>query len=98
MKTIVIAWTITTQVYDGKPYAADLGARPGMKTVVEPKAVVWCLDGGDDDVRKANDFAQRENRSLDDGEGERKVYALIDDEDALKTAKRKRMRAVKFAA
>lgn len=52
-QTIVIAWTEVVQVPDGKPYARDLGALPGLKEETVPHAVVWLLRGRQADVQKA---------------------------------------------
>lgn len=65
LRTIVIAWTVRTSVHDGRPYAADLGQRPGMRTVWEPRACTWTLSGGTGELLKAGTFCARENRSMD---------------------------------
>ena len=58
---IVIAWTVTEHVYDGRPYARDLGARPGMRQVRVGKACMWLNRGTTDDLKKAKAYAAVEN-------------------------------------
>lgn len=57
-KTIIIAWTETVMVPDGRPYKVDLGYLPTMKEVKEAKAVCWLLEGDDSDVKKAEAHAK----------------------------------------
>lgn len=60
-KTIVIAWTEEVQVPDGKPFARDLGALPGMKTDVVAHACVWLRKGTADDLIKASAHVRAEH-------------------------------------
>ena len=58
--TIVVAWLEEGQVFNGKPYAADLGARPGMRVQVQAKAAVWINDGSVEDLEKARAFVTKQ--------------------------------------
>lgn len=57
---IVIAKVEETQVWDGEPYARDLGARAGMKTVRTARAATWCHQGDAAELAKARKFAAEE--------------------------------------
>lgn len=57
-RTIVIAWTETATVWDGEPFAADLGASPNMVERVDAKAVTWLLEGTQADVTRAKAHAR----------------------------------------
>ncbi len=59
--TIVVAWTVEEHVYDGKPYAADMGQRPGMRVERQGRAAVWLRQGTKADVRKAKEYAAKES-------------------------------------
>jgi len=84
---IVVAWLVYEQEYDGEPYARDLGARPTMREVKVPRAVVWKTNGTDDDVRKASKHARAEY-----GEGFA-VYTHQDETDPHGRARRDILRA-----
>ncbi len=60
-KTIVLAWTVEEYIYDGRPYAADLGQRPGMRVEKRGCAVVWLRKGTKADVQKAKEYAAKES-------------------------------------
>lgn len=64
----VLAWTVATRVHDGRPYARDLGASPGLRTVVEGRAATWRLDAGPDDLEDAQRYADIENARRDPAE------------------------------
>lgn len=68
-KTIVVAWTVESRVFDGRPFAADLGARPGLKTIREGRACIWRNRGSEADVVKARAYAETENTKRGEGEG-----------------------------
>lgn len=57
---VVIVWTETVQRYDGRPFAADLGARPGMVEITEARACVWLRGGSAKDVAKARAYLDEE--------------------------------------
>lgn len=54
---IVVAWTTQDMRHDGKPFASDLGRRPGLVEVTVPHACMWLNRGGEDDVLKATAYA-----------------------------------------
>jgi hypothetical protein len=56
-KTIVIAWAESEMIWDGESFAADLGKAPKFVEVVKPKAMVWLLEGNEEDLQKAQDYA-----------------------------------------
>ena len=58
--TIVVAWTSEELVFDGRAFAADLGARAGTRTVRTAHAAVWKLRGTDADLGPARAFVGRE--------------------------------------
>lgn len=60
-KTIVIAWVEEVQVPDGRPFARDLGALPGMSTERVGRACVWLLKGTSDDLIKASAFVRTDH-------------------------------------
>ena len=63
--TIVIAWTEEQEVFDGQSFAADLGARPGMKSVRTAYAAVWLNKGNKADIAKAEmHAAENESRRV----------------------------------
>lgn len=53
MKCIVVAWTSQEQEFDGRPFARDLGARPGLREVTKAHSCVWLNKGTDADIEKA---------------------------------------------
>lgn len=55
-KCIVVAWTTQEQEFDGRPFARDLGALPGLREVTKPHACVWLNKGSDADIEKAQAF------------------------------------------
>lgn len=57
---IVIAWTETVSVWDGEPFAHDLGRPARFVEQTAAKACVWLADGDDTDVEKARDFVTGE--------------------------------------
>lgn len=59
-RAIVIAWITTETEWDGKPYARDLGARPGMVEIRAPHAAMWLGRGFEADVEKARAHVERE--------------------------------------
>lgn len=80
--TIVIAWAMSERVWDGEPYRADLGERPGLVDVVTPRAAVWLNSGSRADFEKAKAYAAEE------GEG-RVVFVYPENEpDPIGRAKR----------
>lgn len=88
-QTIVIAWTVQTHVHDGRAFAADLGERPGMIAVTEPRACVWLNEGDGSDVKKATTYCARENANLGEGESDRVVFVYhMSIRDAIAKAKR----------
>jgi len=56
---VVIAWTETVWRYEGRPFAADLGALPGMVEVTEGRACVWLRDGTEVDVEEARAYLDK---------------------------------------
>lgn len=56
MAWIVIAWTEQEREWDGQPFAADLGERPGTVEIMQPYACVWTSNGGPEDEQRARDF------------------------------------------
>lgn len=54
---IVVAWADVAMEWDGRPYARDMGARPGMRAVTIGKACMWLNRGTDGDVEKAKAYA-----------------------------------------
>ena len=58
---IVVAWAVEEHIYDGRPYAADLGQRPGMRVERRGHAVVWLRKGTKADVQKAKEYAAKES-------------------------------------
>lgn len=60
---IVLAWLDEIQVFNGRPYAADLGARPGMRMQLQAKAVTWLLAGTEADVEKARAHIKQQEPS-----------------------------------
>jgi hypothetical protein len=61
---IVLAWTVEDRVWDGEPYARDLGAAPGWKTVQRPLACVWLNKGTEADMAKAKAHAAQEGAQV----------------------------------
>lgn len=41
MMQIVIAWVEAQPTWDGRPYAKDMGAHPGLRFHKEPRTVMW---------------------------------------------------------
>ena len=60
---VVWAWAEDRRVWDGVPYAADLGARPGLRTERVAHACVWVSDGGVEDLARARRVADQENEA-----------------------------------
>jgi hypothetical protein len=60
---IVIAWTEeSVEVVQAR--RTDLGERPVTRTVKVAKACTWLLDGGADDLARAESFARREGHRV----------------------------------
>lgn len=57
--TIVTAWVVAEQQFDGRPFASDLGSKPGMRTVRTGRAAVWLNRGSAEDIDKARAYAAR---------------------------------------
>ena len=57
---IVLARADIEKVWDGKPYASDLGQRAGFVDAPRARTVMWLLDGGAEDVAAAESFAATE--------------------------------------
>ncbi len=73
--------------YDGEPWAADIGAHPGMRRVYVPHALVWLSRGSAEDEARARTYVA-EGRGWDI-ESQRHVYTYPPDEpDPLGRAKR----------
>jgi len=86
---IVIAWTDTEMVHDGKTYPRDLGAAPRMRPVTVARAVTWALRGDSADVRTAHEYAEREDARREPGRGPMRVCCYhITEADPLARAKR----------
>ena len=87
---IVIAWYVTEQEHDGRPFAADLGAQPRMRTVRRPKAAMWLRRGTDADLARARAYCAAENARRGEGEGPLRAVVLPDDEpEPLAVARKK---------
>jgi hypothetical protein len=82
---IVLARVEEDHVWDGKPYAADLGQRAGLKPVKRAVTLVWCLRGADAEMESARRFAKREGYSV--------LTYSPDESDPLARAKRDVLRA-----
>lgn len=92
MKTIVIVWADLLHVWDGKPFRADLGERPGTRIEKVAHAVVWLLAGSEDDVSKAIDYCERENLRIHDNINKRYVRTYpTTEKDPIGRAKREEM-------
>jgi hypothetical protein len=83
-KCIVLARVEEDFVWDGKPYAVDLGQRAGLKSVKRPVTLVWCLRGDAVDTEKAHRFARAEGYSV--------LSYPVEESDPLARAKRDIMR------
>lgn len=59
--TIVVAWLDEGMVHDGRPFAADLGARPNMRVQVQAKAAMWLNKGTEADIEKARAHVAKEH-------------------------------------
>ena len=64
VQTIVTAWSEEREVYDGKPFAKDLGVAPKMRKIVVPHAAMWMNRGGPSDVEKAKKYAEKEGHRV----------------------------------
>lgn len=74
--TIVIAWVVEETVHDGRPYAHDLGQRPGTRVERVARAAIWLNKGTEADVVKARAYCENPtSRSSTDPESAR--YAFI---------------------
>ena len=89
VQTIVIARVDEERVPDGRPVAVDLGARPKLVTAQVPRAAVWLLEGGRDDVRRAREYCEAANANRTENAGEWHVYLFPTTEaDPLGAAKK----------
>jgi hypothetical protein len=57
---IVIAWLNEEQEFDGEPYAKDLGARSGLRTVLRPVACVWSRSDLNKQLSAAKEHLRKE--------------------------------------
>lgn len=96
-RQIVIAWTVTESVYDGKPYARDLGARPGFRLEVQGRAAMWLRRGTAADVAKAKAYAETETaKNTDTARGPVQVFTFPTSEaEPLEAARRAVVAAAK---
>jgi len=72
--TVVVAWAVETVVFDGRSYAADLGARPGVRKASEARACIWLNRASPADVECAKTYAAKENTKRSEGEGPISVF------------------------
>lgn len=86
-QTIVIAWRTIERVFDGKPFAQDLGGFPGMKEVAVGHAAVWVSKGTESDIAKAQAYCDAENAKPDTAPRKVLVYPASE-KDPLGRAKR----------
>ncbi len=54
--SIVVAWVVEQMVHDGRPFARDLGQRPGMRAERVGVACMWLNAGTEEDVKKARAY------------------------------------------
>lgn len=62
-KMIVVGWLTVEQVWDGEPFAVDLGRLPKMVETRKANACVWLLNGTQGDERKARAYITKEHAS-----------------------------------
>ncbi len=60
MTTIVLARLDTSHEWTGEPYRSDMGEPAPMREVQRPRACVWLLKGGPDDIVNAQAHADSE--------------------------------------